>query len=174
MSRIPFSELFDSLTELNKEKFLSNFSSVIIANHDKFKLREYRTNYAEEAAEIHVNVLTLDQWFDSIIHSFSRQPVKLSQIVTRQVDLLSPPPGLKTAYQDGHTSEEGNAPDGMGFMTIKHSNNNALIEMRGYVINDLVKRSDGTAFDRKLDNDSILELVSQEANWLSKISIDEK
>lgn len=109
MSRIPLSQLYDSLEAQEKIAF-QQFMEPHVNFGNQCTLRAY-LDEGEKATKI---PLTLTHWFSSIIDDQYRQSVN-----SRSVDLLSPPPFLPAhsmGILDMHT----------------HANNVALIEVRGY------------------------------------------
>lgn len=109
MSRIPLSQLYDSLDEQEKIAFQEFMEPHVNFGH-QCTLRAY-LDEDEEAVKI---PFILTHWFSSIIDNQYRQNIN-----SRNVDLLSPPPSLP-----GHS---------MGILDINsHANTVALLEVRGY------------------------------------------
>lgn len=116
MSRIPLSQLYDSLEEDQKELFKG-----FITRHGGFAsschLRSYR-NYSNHTIPIGMSVM---DWYSSIIDNTRYQSVTLADGRVRHVDLLSPPPDLPPdVYAMGKLDIDDDA------------NGLALIEARGY------------------------------------------
>jgi len=106
MSRIPLSQLYESLNGLEKEAFKS-FIMPHLAFGASHKLRPYLNEDDEEVD----GPINLAEWFESIVDE--------SHVTTVRRDLLSPPPQM--------------VEHSMGTLDINsHANGIALIEVRGY------------------------------------------
>lgn len=110
MSRIPLSQLYASLTKEEQGVFYEFMRNHLIFG-DQSLLRPYY-DYDDTLLN---PPMTLTHWFLSIIEERSTDST-----TEKQVDLLSPPPGLPEEYS-------------MGFLDINsHASGLALIEARGY------------------------------------------
>jgi len=96
MSRVPFSQLFDSLSPTDKAYVRSILDDFIQKQGANYKLRRYYNNASKEIK----SALTIAQWYYSIVDERRRIPYNGKQIKSREipqghlVDLLSPPPEL--------------------------------------------------------------------------------
>jgi hypothetical protein len=112
LSRIPMSQLFESLTLAEQDLFTTTFSPLIFSRGHEFRIGEYR----DYKGGIIQSTLTLREWHESIVDESKRLLVN-----ERLVDKLSPPPGLEnTGYSMGYYDRE------------KHASGYPLLEVRGY------------------------------------------
>jgi hypothetical protein len=139
MSRLPFSQLYDSLEESDKTLFTEIIGPLVEKVGDHFKLGEY-VDYAAKAVS---SGISIKDWYDSIINPARRKSVGEGR-KERQVDLLSPPPGLPEDYS-------------MGFYNKPSQENTALIEVRGY---SNVRYNGETTLIKHTS-----QFVSKEADW---------
>ena len=141
MSRLPFSQLYDVLTEEEQRVFDEFFAPhVRFFKSNEFKLREYQHPDADALANI-----TLFNWFKSIINKKAR--IKDEQ--NRDVDILSPPP------------KPAGTPDSMGAYDIGQTGNLSLIEARGY---------SGIYYkNKRLTFDKLSEFIMNESQWFFNI-----
>ena len=118
MSRIPLSQLFDGLQDIEKKSVVTFITGLTNFNEfsAKCKLRVYE-DYDGKQTNPDMNV---KQWYESIVNIDNRQIVVCCDGVRRNLDLLSPPPGFPSTYS-------------MGTLDINsHAGGIALIEVRGY------------------------------------------
>lgn len=136
MSRIPLSQLYDSLESHEKEAF-KNFIRPHIENvGSMYKLRPYfYFNEDDEKREMD-GPISVAEWFESIVDEH--------HISTGRKDLLSPPPQM-TEHSMGSLDIHTNA------------NGMALIEARGY--------SNLKYKDRNITIDRIREFGIDESEW---------
>lgn len=137
MSRVPFSQLFDSMENVEKGRFI-DFITPHLGFARTVKLRKYEGygGKMSEDSDSDSSISAAD-WFESIINDRKRVGV-------REVDRLSPP-----LYLKGHS---------MGILNINtNANGFALIEVRGYSGLDYMGSS--------LTINRIREFVDTEANW---------
>jgi hypothetical protein len=76
MSRIPFSQMFDSLQPHEKDTFQGIFKEIINQYGSSFKLREYYKDYPDPSnlsANLVQDGLTLKEWYQSIVDQSKRQ-----------------------------------------------------------------------------------------------------
>ena len=107
MSRISFSELYDSLDPRDKTELQSILHDIVVSHGSRFRLKYYK-----DYDFVPINsTLTLAEWYRSIVDSSARR---------YGVDFLSPPPGLPDS-------------DSMGFFRLEKTEGFPLIEVRGYV-----------------------------------------
>lgn len=110
MSRISFSELYDSLDPTEQAKLKSILDPLVASHGGSFKLKAYKA-YDKSGRPIRVETgKTLLDWYHSIIGGNSARP--------SGADLLSPPPEMLG--------------DSMGKIGIAKSDGLPLIEARGY------------------------------------------
>ena len=112
MSRVPLSQLFDSLNVSEQENIKDILRPKLDALSDtEFRLRRYK-DYNNKSVPVSIGI---KQWTSSIFNSSDRVLID-----RRNVDYLSPPPGLPVSYS-------------MGFYDINsHAAGLALVEVRGY------------------------------------------
>ncbi|CAO5676351.1 MAG: hypothetical protein HEEMFOPI_02015 [Holosporales bacterium] len=144
MSRIPLSDLYDSLNSEEQRAFC-DFVESHLPLDDVFKIRDY-----EDFNGIRVSSkITIKDWYESIKNKKKRKLVsqidKDGKKIEREVDILSPPGGLPESYS-------------MGYFKIneipKHF---ALLECRGY---------SGLRYKgSKVQLENIEEFVSDETMW---------
>lgn len=140
LSRIPLSQLFDSLDDSDKERVLAILSPIIESDGEKFKIAAY-SDYDGNTVN---SSLTLKDWYQSVVDPRFRQEIK-----GRRVDLLSPPPELKTTTYS------------MGYLDIaRDSSGFALIEVRGYATLSIGREN--------LEIGTIRKLVGIESDWFFK------
>ncbi|MBY0462501.1 MAG: hypothetical protein K2Q34_04900 [Alphaproteobacteria bacterium] len=137
MSRVPLSQLFDTLSPKDQKHFRSIFDSIIEAVGSDYHIIPY-DNYEKRPV---FDTLKLDEWYGSLVEEGSRVNVG-----GRMVDLLSPPPGLEDVDYS------------MGIMDIhKDSSGLPLLEVRGYAnIRQMKERLTFDTFD---------SFVNDEARW---------
>lgn len=106
MSRIPLSQLYESLNRLEKEAF-----KIFIRPHLAFGVSHKLRPYINEDDDEVDGPINLAEWFESIVDE--------SHVTTGKRDLLSPPPQM--------------VEHSMGILDINsNANGVALIEVRGY------------------------------------------
>jgi hypothetical protein len=139
MSRVPLSQLFDTLSLEEKGHFRSVFEPIIAEVGEAYKIIEYE-DYDEKRVP---PALTLGRWYQSLVEEVSRKVVN-----GRGVDLLSPPPGL-----EGDEIEYS-----MGIKDIRRDSSGfPLIEVRGY--------ASIWPGGKRLTFDTFDSFVKEEARW---------
>ena len=137
MSRIPFSQLYDSLPVDAQAEFCAKIGGIIEEFGNDHRLMKYN-NYGDEPVEAN---LTIQDWYLSITEVGQR-----SRVGRRDVDRLSPPPNLPSY-------------DSMGMMDIRENSDGfPLIELRGYASNEVVN-----GVPQRIEN--ITQLVMNESSW---------
>lgn len=128
MSRVSFSEMYDSLDDPNKAQF-----RMIIENYfkDMFqnKVVPYITVETEEQLAEYKRI-TLEVWYQSIIDQGKRQLVKTQGGAQKSKDLLYPPPACNTPDN----------PYGMGAFPLQQDSH-TLVEVRAYASRDLTRQN---------------------------------
>lgn len=149
MSRVPFSQLYDSLDPTEKEKFVSFLKPYMenIKKEDNFSLRDYHHGRTTKD----MSEITLSNWFYSIVDPSQR----IKHRNGYSTDILSPPP-----------TPEGTE-NSMGSYDIQESSNLALIEARGYSTIEHKK-------DTPLTSDDLYDFIENEAKWFFNIKNKEK
>jgi hypothetical protein len=138
MSRLPFSQLYDSLDDAEKGE-LNGILRPLVGEHGaKFRLRSYE-DYDENAVQ---PTLTVQEWYQSIIDTATHGQT----VEERQVDKLSPPPDLDPAFDSMGALDRERDAQGL-----------ALIEVRGYANLPLM--------DRPMSITDLPVFIARESNW---------
>jgi hypothetical protein len=135
MSRISFSELYDSLDTGEKAELRTILDAIVGDNGADFRLKAYK-GYDSSGRHVLIQPkLTLADWYRSIVGGRSSRP--------SGADCLSPPNMLGR--------------DSMGAFVLEKSEGLPLIEVRGYASLE--------ASDRPLIISIVREFIEIEANW---------
>lgn len=151
MSRVPLSQVFDSLEPAEQAGFRTIMEPIIVEVGGEYKIRDY-ADYDEKDVLTEMNVR---DWYFSIVEPSKRQKIKIAKKLEalspphRKVDLLSPPLGLDNP--PGHERYS------MGSLDLKDSSGFPLLEVRGYSSIRLGKK--------RLTIMDISSFVTQEARW---------
>ncbi len=169
MSRIPFSQLFDSLQPKEKESFKQFVSPIIphLLDDNPWILRSFLTDYPNEKdsktiSPLDQNALNIKEWYISIVEEDQRQVVHSLNAQAKKTDKLSPHGELMTEFQKTGKGDETELIESMGGVDLPHDASGlALIEMRGYV-----KPSSVVEGSHKSRNcEDVYNFVKKEAEW---------